>query len=65
MERLRLTRSRISIHNAASDGSKFKMNVRPFFDDKILARTLTDSISSTARTIFQSSLKSSDIAFAR
>jgi len=56
MEGRRLTRSRISIHNAASDGSKAKMNVRLSFSDKISARVLTDSAPSTARTFFHSSL---------
>ena len=63
-----LTWSRISIHNAASDGSRSKMNVRPSFDNKIFARALTDLASSTLATVqtfFHCSLKSIAIVFAR
>ena len=61
MRGVELTWSRISIHNAASDGSKSKTNALPSFDDKILARVLTDSASSvmaTVRTVFHCPLKS-------
>ena len=60
---LELTWSRISIHSAASDGSKAKMNVRPSFDDKILPRVLIDSAPSTTRTFFHSSLGEVDADF--
>ena len=63
-----LTWSRISIHNATSDGSKSNMNARPSFDDKMLARVLMDSASSavaTVRTFFHCPLKSIVIAFTR
>ena len=57
------------MHSAASDGSRSKTNALPFVDDKIPAKILMDSASSTAataRTFFHCPLKSTiAIAFAK
>ena len=57
---LELTQCKISMHSAASDGSKFAMNARPSFDDKTSVMIPTDSASSdvaATRALFHSVLK--------
>ena len=62
----KLTRSKISIHSSASGDPRSKMNVRPSFDDRIFARTRTDSASSVVvRAFVHILLKSTSIVFER